>query len=232
MFPWCKMSLTFVKWNISTTVVDSLVTICYTKSEIVNIHSGWLLDNAYDPDVSARQFWIDKTRIRDQDCLTFMDNGAGMDYDKMYKMLRWVRIQTNMLSYVSYFCQIFQLVQKVVIYMYWCTYRLLFLSLLVSASVIRWQKMAMFLSASMAMDLNLAPCAWEKMPLCFQRTESLCVWACCPRRTFKRFWQKTSLYQLWRLNGFESQISFTDKMYEKGNNRILHNTKRRKYNRC
>ncbi|XP_056611495.1 MORC family CW-type zinc finger protein 3a isoform X2 [Triplophysa dalaica] len=46
-----------------------------------------LIDNAYDPDVSARQFWIDKTRIRDQDCLTFMDNGAGMDYDKMYKML-------------------------------------------------------------------------------------------------------------------------------------------------
>nr|XP_055071247.1 MORC family CW-type zinc finger protein 3a [Misgurnus anguillicaudatus] len=46
-----------------------------------------LIDNAYDPDVSARQFWIDKTRIRDQDCLTFMDNGAGMDYNKMYKML-------------------------------------------------------------------------------------------------------------------------------------------------
>ncbi|KAI7808626.1 MORC family CW-type zinc finger protein 3 [Triplophysa rosa] len=46
-----------------------------------------LIDNAYDPDVNARQFWIDKTRIRDQDCLTFMDNGAGMDYDKMYKML-------------------------------------------------------------------------------------------------------------------------------------------------
>uniref|UniRef100_A0A8C2IC69 MORC family CW-type zinc finger 3a n=1 Tax=Cyprinus carpio TaxID=7962 RepID=A0A8C2IC69_CYPCA len=46
-----------------------------------------LIDNAYDPDVSAKQFWIDKTTIRSQDCLTFMDNGAGMDYDKMYKML-------------------------------------------------------------------------------------------------------------------------------------------------
>ncbi|KAA0715690.1 Zinc finger protein 3 [Triplophysa tibetana] len=46
-----------------------------------------LIDNAYDPDVSARQFWIDKIRIRDQDCLTFMDNGAGMNYDKMFKML-------------------------------------------------------------------------------------------------------------------------------------------------
>ncbi|XP_058643800.1 MORC family CW-type zinc finger protein 3a isoform X2 [Onychostoma macrolepis] len=46
-----------------------------------------LIDNAYDPDVSAKQFWIDRTTIRGQDCLTFMDNGAGMNYDKMYKML-------------------------------------------------------------------------------------------------------------------------------------------------
>ncbi|RXN28976.1 MORC family CW-type zinc finger 3 [Labeo rohita] len=46
-----------------------------------------LIDNAYDPDVSAKQFWIDKTAIRGHDCLIFMDNGAGMGYDKMYKML-------------------------------------------------------------------------------------------------------------------------------------------------
>ncbi|KAJ8255547.1 hypothetical protein COCON_G00194110 [Conger conger] len=46
-----------------------------------------LIDNAYDPDVSAKQFWIDKTRIKGLDCLTFMDNGAGMNYDKMHKML-------------------------------------------------------------------------------------------------------------------------------------------------
>ncbi|XP_059356130.1 MORC family CW-type zinc finger protein 3-like [Carassius carassius] len=46
-----------------------------------------LIDNAYDPDVSAKQFWIDRTSIRGQDCLIFMDNGAGMNYDKMYKML-------------------------------------------------------------------------------------------------------------------------------------------------
>ncbi|XP_051565686.1 MORC family CW-type zinc finger protein 3-like isoform X1 [Myxocyprinus asiaticus] len=46
-----------------------------------------LIDNAYDPDVNAKKFWIDKTVIRGQDCLTFMDNGAGLDYDKMYKML-------------------------------------------------------------------------------------------------------------------------------------------------
>uniref|UniRef100_A0A4W4HPB2 Morc S5 domain-containing protein n=1 Tax=Electrophorus electricus TaxID=8005 RepID=A0A4W4HPB2_ELEEL len=46
-----------------------------------------LIDNAYDPDVTAKQFWIDKTMIKGQDCLTFTDNGAGMDYDKMYKML-------------------------------------------------------------------------------------------------------------------------------------------------
>ncbi|XP_077072665.1 MORC family CW-type zinc finger protein 3a [Siphateles boraxobius] len=46
-----------------------------------------LIDNAYDPDVSAKQFWIDKAAIRGHDCLIFMDNGAGMDYDKMHKML-------------------------------------------------------------------------------------------------------------------------------------------------
>ncbi|KAL2081394.1 hypothetical protein ACEWY4_023247 [Coilia grayii] len=46
-----------------------------------------LVDNAYDPDVSAKQFWIDKTKIRNVDCLTFMDNGAGLSYEKMYKML-------------------------------------------------------------------------------------------------------------------------------------------------
>ncbi|XP_026997700.2 MORC family CW-type zinc finger protein 3-like isoform X2 [Tachysurus fulvidraco] len=46
-----------------------------------------LIDNAYDPDVSAKHIWIDKTAIKDQDCLIFMDNGKGMDYDKMHKML-------------------------------------------------------------------------------------------------------------------------------------------------
>ncbi|XP_031439781.1 MORC family CW-type zinc finger protein 3a [Clupea harengus] len=46
-----------------------------------------LVDNAYDPDVSAKQFWIDKTRIRNVDCLTFMDNGNGLIYQKMHKML-------------------------------------------------------------------------------------------------------------------------------------------------
>ncbi|KAK2850294.1 hypothetical protein Q7C36_009077 [Tachysurus vachellii] len=46
-----------------------------------------LIDNAYDPDVSAKKIWIDKTVIKGQDCLIFMDNGKGMDYDKMHKML-------------------------------------------------------------------------------------------------------------------------------------------------
>ncbi|XP_029936206.1 MORC family CW-type zinc finger protein 3-like [Myripristis murdjan] len=46
-----------------------------------------LIDNAYDPDVSAKQFWIDKTVIKGQDCLTFMDNGNGLTYEAMLKML-------------------------------------------------------------------------------------------------------------------------------------------------
>ncbi|KAK3569455.1 hypothetical protein QTP86_031123, partial [Hemibagrus guttatus] len=47
-----------------------------------------LIDNAYDPDANAKQMWINKTVVKDQgDCLIFMDNGKGMDYDKMHKML-------------------------------------------------------------------------------------------------------------------------------------------------
>ncbi|XP_046902619.1 MORC family CW-type zinc finger protein 3a isoform X2 [Hypomesus transpacificus] len=46
-----------------------------------------LIDNAYDPDVNAKQFWIDKMQINNEDCLIFMDNGNGLDYDKMHKML-------------------------------------------------------------------------------------------------------------------------------------------------
>ncbi|NWH72984.1 MORC3 protein, partial [Piaya cayana] len=44
-------------------------------------------DNAYDPDVSAKQIWIDKTVINDSICLTFTDNGNGMTAEKLHKML-------------------------------------------------------------------------------------------------------------------------------------------------
>ncbi|KAM6984976.1 MORC family CW-type zinc finger protein 3a [Aplochiton taeniatus] len=46
-----------------------------------------LTDNAYDPDVKAKQFWIDKITINGQMCLSFMDNGNGLNYEKMQKML-------------------------------------------------------------------------------------------------------------------------------------------------
>uniref|UniRef100_A0A8C3PPW0 MORC family CW-type zinc finger 3 n=1 Tax=Calidris pygmaea TaxID=425635 RepID=A0A8C3PPW0_9CHAR len=46
-----------------------------------------LIDNAYDPDVSAKQIWIDKTVINDNICLTFTDNGNGMNSEKLHKML-------------------------------------------------------------------------------------------------------------------------------------------------
>uniref|UniRef100_A0A3P8UGE0 MORC family CW-type zinc finger 3a n=1 Tax=Amphiprion percula TaxID=161767 RepID=A0A3P8UGE0_AMPPE len=46
-----------------------------------------LIDNAYDPDVSAKQFWIDKTLVKGEVCLSFMDNGNGLDYETMHKML-------------------------------------------------------------------------------------------------------------------------------------------------
>ncbi|XP_071059705.1 MORC family CW-type zinc finger protein 3-like [Pseudochaenichthys georgianus] len=46
-----------------------------------------LIDNAYDPDVNAKQFWIDTIVVKDKDCLSFMDNGYGLDKDKIHKML-------------------------------------------------------------------------------------------------------------------------------------------------
>ncbi|KAK5617728.1 hypothetical protein CRENBAI_001137 [Crenichthys baileyi] len=46
-----------------------------------------LIDNAYDPDVSAKQFWIDKTVVKGEICLSFMDNGNGLNLETMHKML-------------------------------------------------------------------------------------------------------------------------------------------------
>ncbi|XP_078416364.1 MORC family CW-type zinc finger protein 3-like [Cetorhinus maximus] len=46
-----------------------------------------LIDNAYDPDVNAKQMWIDKTTIKESICLIFADNGQGMNQSKLYKML-------------------------------------------------------------------------------------------------------------------------------------------------
>nr|XP_003219065.1 PREDICTED: MORC family CW-type zinc finger protein 3 isoform X1 [Anolis carolinensis] len=46
-----------------------------------------LIDNAYDPDVNAKQMWIDQTVINGNVCLIFMDNGNGMNADKLHKML-------------------------------------------------------------------------------------------------------------------------------------------------
>ncbi|XP_067401385.1 MORC family CW-type zinc finger protein 3 isoform X1 [Emydura macquarii macquarii] len=46
-----------------------------------------LIDNAYDPDVNAKQIWIDKTVINGNVCLTFTDNGNGMTSEKLHKML-------------------------------------------------------------------------------------------------------------------------------------------------
>lgn len=40
--------------------------------------------------MSAKQIWIDKTVINDTICLTFTDNGNGMNAEKLHKMLRWI----------------------------------------------------------------------------------------------------------------------------------------------
>ena len=56
-----------------------------------SLHSNFFfsfIDNAYDPDVNASELWIDKRVINTNDCLTFVDNGNGMNPEKLYKMLR------------------------------------------------------------------------------------------------------------------------------------------------
>ncbi|CAJ0953332.1 unnamed protein product [Ranitomeya imitator] len=46
-----------------------------------------LIDNAYDPDVNAKQIWIDQTFLNGYLSLIFTDNGNGMTLDKLHKML-------------------------------------------------------------------------------------------------------------------------------------------------
>ncbi|XP_059150149.1 MORC family CW-type zinc finger protein 3-like [Physella acuta] len=46
-----------------------------------------LIDNAYDPEVGASRIDIDVTERGGQTCLTFLDNGVGMDIDKLYMLL-------------------------------------------------------------------------------------------------------------------------------------------------
>uniref|UniRef100_A0A8C5BSI4 Uncharacterized protein n=1 Tax=Gadus morhua TaxID=8049 RepID=A0A8C5BSI4_GADMO len=46
-----------------------------------------LIVNGYDHHVNANQIWIDKTQIKDKECLTFMDNGNGFSPDLMQRKL-------------------------------------------------------------------------------------------------------------------------------------------------
>jgi len=46
-----------------------------------------LIDNAYDPDVGAKTLAIDVLEINNVKCLTFKDDGAGLDLDLLHKML-------------------------------------------------------------------------------------------------------------------------------------------------
>ncbi|KAL8581754.1 hypothetical protein ACOMHN_043172 [Nucella lapillus] len=46
-----------------------------------------LIDNAYDPDVLANELHIDKCVIHGKPCLVFQDDGTGMDYERLLKML-------------------------------------------------------------------------------------------------------------------------------------------------
>ncbi|KFO19245.1 MORC family CW-type zinc finger protein 4 [Fukomys damarensis] len=46
-----------------------------------------LLDNAVDPDVSARTVFIDVEEVKNKSCLSFTDDGCGMTPHKLHRML-------------------------------------------------------------------------------------------------------------------------------------------------
>ncbi|XP_013093862.2 MORC family CW-type zinc finger protein 3-like isoform X1 [Biomphalaria glabrata] len=46
-----------------------------------------LIDNAYDPDAQASQIHIDRRVIDEKTCLQFLDDGAGMNKEKLLEML-------------------------------------------------------------------------------------------------------------------------------------------------
>ncbi|CAL8344720.1 unnamed protein product [Boreogadus saida] len=75
-------------------VPKSMLSIHYLRNNFTS-HTGpfsaiaELIDNAYDPDVNAKQIWIDKTQIRDMECLTFRDDGNGLSRDLMHQMLSY-----------------------------------------------------------------------------------------------------------------------------------------------
>lgn len=104
-----------------------------------------LPDNAYDPDVSAKQFWINKTVIKDEDCLTFMDNGNGMDYETMHKMLRYQRRRITESDDIDVFT------------------RKLFFCPPALATAIRWPRVARHPLASMAMASSRDRCVLAEM---------------------------------------------------------------------
>ena len=72
----------------------------WLKRQTTTTTSPYLLDNAYDPDVNARELYIDKQVINSEVCLTFQDNGAGLNWDKLHKMLRYVYLVPNTCVFV------------------------------------------------------------------------------------------------------------------------------------
>ena len=49
-------------------------------------------DNAYDPDVNASKLEINYESFQNCPCLTFTDDGNGLDADSMHKMLRYLPV--------------------------------------------------------------------------------------------------------------------------------------------
>ncbi|MEQ2255571.1 MORC CW-type zinc finger protein 3 [Ilyodon furcidens] len=75
-----------------------------------------LIDNAYDPDVSAKQFWIDKTVVKGEVCLSFMDNGNGLNHETMHKMLRYKQRLANSKSHHSFLIFFFFIPDRKIFY--------------------------------------------------------------------------------------------------------------------
>lgn len=151
-----------------------------------------LPDNAYDPDVNAKQFWIDKTVIKNENCLTFMDNGNGMDYETMHKMLRYLH---------------HHIIDSAVIDMFTTEF---YFSPPALASLTKWPRVARHPLACMATVSSLDRCVLAKTLLSSPSPRVFAALGCFHRRTCRRFRPSKFLYLLSVLKKVDLiNISFT-----------------------
>lgn len=168
------------------------------KAISMQLHSNYInfsacvIDNASDPGVTAKNIWIDVVTVREQLCLSFMDNGSGMTPNKLHKMLRCVKTDTNdaLSCWGETLCE---------------EESLIFFTALDSqrkAPV----KAVISPSAYTEMGLSRVPCVLAAMLWSSQKMVAVRAWACCLKASYRalklRLWSYPSPRSTNRLISF------------------------------